>query len=797
MEVKECHQCRRRFTRAFNLRRHIRTTCSVTHPFRPYECPLGCRKEFYRTDTKYDKRCHRRPGMFNSRYRRSGETIADYLAALRALASDCNYGQKLDEMLRDRLVCGMQDEQIQKSLLSQPEDKLDLKRTRQPPNYTVNPESYSEEEASIADDQEIKDKIAHAPTLKYFDVKKPITVTCDASKFGLGAACLQEGDPIAYASRTMTDTEQRYAQIEKELLAVVFACTKFHDYIYGKDIIVETDHQPLVTFVKKPLLSAPARLQRMLLRLQKYNITLVYKKGKELFIADTLSRAPLTTTDNDNLDLEVMTLLPVSDTRLAQLKAATARDATMQQLTDVISRGWPSHVNNAPPEARPYFPFREELTLECGNILKGQKAIIPKSLGTEYTKLLHEGHPGIEATKRRARDIVYWPSMCMDIEQSVLECTVCNATKAHQQKEPLKSYPPPNLPWEHIGVDLFQWNGMDYLALGDSYSGWFDFASLDDTCASTVIEVLKRQFSIHGIPASSSVTTHVNLIALPSNSLHSHGVSNIQQVVPTTLSPMDSQKAPSSVPNYSWKRQNAKDPTFTNLLNIRNVPTDPQLGSPSQRLMSRRLRTTVPTSTPLLKPSVNTRVTAQLRKRHQQQKPSYDKSAKPLRPLNPGQVVRLQTPKGHDQLGIVKKHSGDPRSYIVSAQGKLYRRNRRHLLPVSEPPPQQQHLPDFYVPPQEPLPQPVIAPSPAPQPAITRSGRISKRNPKYTDSFVNSSSDKQVPVKVQSFNTNSEQLQQEITRVTETAREPRLKYVREEQGGKQTREAEAVQMPTV
>ena len=122
----------------------------------------------------------------------------------------------------------------------------------------------------------------------------------------------------------MTDTEQRYAQIEKELLAVVFACTKFHDYIYGKDIIVETDHQPLVTIVKKPLLSAPARLQRMLLRLQKYNITLVYKKGKELFIADTLSRAPLTTTDNDNLDLEVMTLLPISDTRLAQLKAATA-----------------------------------------------------------------------------------------------------------------------------------------------------------------------------------------------------------------------------------------------------------------------------------------------------------------------------------------------------------------------------------------------------------------------------------------------------------------------------------------
>ena len=104
-------------------------------------------------------------------------------------------------------------------------------------------------------------------------------MTCDASKFGLGAACLQEGAPVAYASRSMTDTEKRYAHIEKELLAVLFACTKFHDYIYGQDIVVEMDHQPLVTIVQKPLLSAPARLQRMLLRLQKY-ITLVYKKGK-------------------------------------------------------------------------------------------------------------------------------------------------------------------------------------------------------------------------------------------------------------------------------------------------------------------------------------------------------------------------------------------------------------------------------------------------------------------------------------------------------------------------------------
>ncbi len=108
---------------------------------------------------------------------------------------------------------------------------------------------------------------------------------------------------------------------------------------------------------------------------------------------------------------------------------------------------------------------------------------------------------------------------------------------------------------------------------------------------------------------------------------------------------------------------------YRNLLNIRNVPTNPQLASPSQRLMSRRLQTTIPTSTPLLKPTVYTRVTAQLRKRLQQQKFSFDKSAKPLRPLNPGQVVRLQSPKGNDQLGIVKSIpvTPDPISSMLKA----------------------------------------------------------------------------------------------------------------------------------
>ena len=104
-------------------------------------------------------------------------------------------------------------------------------------------------------------------------------------KTGLGAALLQNGQPVAYASRALPSAETRYAQIEKELLAIVFACERFYTYIYGRDVVhVDSDHKPLETIVLKPLHAAPQCLQRMLLRLQKYNFELCYKRGCVMFL---------------------------------------------------------------------------------------------------------------------------------------------------------------------------------------------------------------------------------------------------------------------------------------------------------------------------------------------------------------------------------------------------------------------------------------------------------------------------------------------------------------------------------
>ena len=121
--------------------------------------------------------------------------------------------------------------------------------------------------------------------LRYYDPSKKSTIQVDASSRGLGAALIQEGKPIAFASKSLTETEQRYANIERELLAVVFGCESFRTYIYNCSFEVESDHKPLGMICLKNLTAAPPRLQRMLLRLQEYDMVIKYRPGRRIIKA--------------------------------------------------------------------------------------------------------------------------------------------------------------------------------------------------------------------------------------------------------------------------------------------------------------------------------------------------------------------------------------------------------------------------------------------------------------------------------------------------------------------------------
>ena len=153
----------------------------------------------------------------------------------------------------------------------------------------------------------------------------------------MGACLIQEGHPVVYASRSLTVAEQHYAQIEKELLAIVFACERFNQFIYGKQVTVESDHKPLEAIITKPLSQAPPRIQCLLIRLQKYQPMVQYVPGKFLFIADTLSRAYLPAKGEQqelNEDIEVMvhsmvTEIPASPEKIEELKKETAKDGSV------------------------------------------------------------------------------------------------------------------------------------------------------------------------------------------------------------------------------------------------------------------------------------------------------------------------------------------------------------------------------------------------------------------------------------------------------------------------------------
>lgn len=136
----------------------------------------------------------------------------------------------------------------------------------------------------------IKALIRKGPALSYFDVTKETTIQVDASKIGLGAALIQDGKPVAFASKALTDTERRYANIEREPLAVVFGCERFHTYVCGKRFVVESDHKPLEQTQKKSLANTPPRRQRTMLRLQQDDVDIQYRPGKEMILADSLSR---------------------------------------------------------------------------------------------------------------------------------------------------------------------------------------------------------------------------------------------------------------------------------------------------------------------------------------------------------------------------------------------------------------------------------------------------------------------------------------------------------------------------
>ncbi len=534
----------------------------------------------------------------------------------------------------------------------------------------------------------LKSVLVSPPVLRYFDNAKPVTIQVDASLKGLGAALLQDNGPIEYASKSLSDAETRYSNIEREMLGVLFGLERFHYYAYGRPVTVETDHKPLEAIFKKHLDKAPPRISRMLLRIQKYDVTITYVPGKDISLADALSRInPRPGKEIKDLNISVHEIhahLNVSPMRLQKVREETATDRTLQTLIRTITRGWPDKRSQCLPDLIDYWNYRDELSVEDGIVLKGTRIFVPQSLQQEALQQLHYAHQGAEKCKMRARGSIFWANMNHDIDNMVKSCTACQAHSSANQKEPLIPHDVPKRPWIKLGCDLFYFENNTYLLLADYGSKFPIVRKLSSTSSRAVIDHLKLIFSEHGIPetlisdngpqySSDEFKTFANQFGfehITSSPLYPQSNGFIERMVQT-------------VKNIMKKCSETHSDLSMALLCLRTTPVSNDIPSPCVLLNNRMYKTNIPSLPTARKIAWDSDINTALQKRQDIQKHYHDRSAKELVPLVPDQPVRVLDPQAKQwSPGTIARSTDQPRSYNVTSNGTTYRRNRRHLKPV-------------------------------------------------------------------------------------------------------------------
>ena len=475
--------------------------------------------------------------------------------------------------------------------------------------------------------EKIISELSEKTVLKYLDLNKPIVLENDCSSYGMGSVLMQDGMPVFYSSRSLTKAERNYSPMEKELLAVVFACKRNDSYIIGnKDVTVKTDHKPLIKIMKKPIHIVTKRLQAMLMELQRYRIKLVYHPGKEMFLSDTLSRAPVPEDSQNyvhNYDMlkiesekawiKELTItkrvegMPISDERLEHLRKFTAEDQELIKLKEVINNGWPTKIQNVDNNIKCYHKYKNELSEEDGLLFKDDRIIVPCSLRREYVERLHGSHNGVVATLNLAKDTVFWPGITNQIKNKIENCKICLESSSLQQKQPMQSHQTPSVQFEQVSMDIFDVTLADgkhnYLVLIDHYSDFFELLKMKDMTSETVVEWTSEQFARHGIPKK--VTTDNGPCF---NSKKFREFATKFEFVHSMSSPYHQQangKAEACVKvakNLLKKADKSNSNFWLSLLNHRNTANKIE-SSPAQRLYSRRTRCQIPIKENKLKAS--------------------------------------------------------------------------------------------------------------------------------------------------------------------------------------------------
>ena len=357
--------------------------------------------------------------------------------------------------------------------------------------------------------ESVKELLTSDRVLVHYDPSRELVLACDASPYGVGAVLShkypdEKDRPIAFASRSLAAAERNYSQLEKEGLAIVFGVKKFHQYLFGRHFTITSDHKPLQHLFKETSPTPPlasARIQRWALLLGGYDYSIAYKPGQQHANADMLSRLPSTGAPSDPpVPFETTHLLETLDSSpvtSSHVRHWTAKDPTLAKVRDSVVSG--SRLKD--DTAKPYLKCWEELSVEQGCLLRGNRVVIPPQGRKEVMELLHEGHQGGTRMKALARSFVWWPGLDGDLESVVKDCDKCQSTRHSPPQAPLHPWEFPAAPWERLHADFAgPFLGQMFLIVVDAYSKWLEVVPMSSATTNTTIERLRTIFATHGLP---------------------------------------------------------------------------------------------------------------------------------------------------------------------------------------------------------------------------------------------------------------------------------------------------------
>jgi len=598
----------------------------------------------------------------------------------------------------------------------------------------------------------VKDLISTAPILTHYDVSKPTVVSADASSYGMGGILMQQHidglKPVAFCSRTLTTAETKYAQIEKECLAGVWACERFDRYLQGLESFrLLTDHKPLVPLINtKQLDQVPIRCQRLLMRMMRYNPTAEHVAGKTLVVADALSRSPLKITDDKQVDdineditatIDMLLSSHASPTKLSEIRLATWEDQLLQRVVHFTKYGWPQHIKDVDESLRDYFQVQNNLSEIEGLLVFGERIVMPNIMRIEMLEKLHAGHLGINKCKQRSETAIWWPGIARDIVQYVSRCQFCQVKRPSQHSEPLKPTILPDRPWQQIGADLCEVQGRKYLVVIDYFSRWLEICEMSSTTGSQVVNKLKTLFARFGIPEILKSDNGPQFACASMKSFSQE--CDFSHITSSPHLPQSNGEAEAGV-KIAKHIVSQLDP-FQALLNYRATPISATGSSPAQLIMGRNIRTTLPQLKKNLDPKwpdLN-KVREQDKKMKESYACQYNKrqGVKQLPELYPGDnvITKLDDGKLWRPATVIAR-CDTPRSYIIDSDSQgMIRRNRKHIQPYLPENVHTEHVEDSPIPTrtQTPIPPTLDVPATPTKPPDVASQKTLVQAPRRSD----------------------------------------------------------------